>query len=299
MSEIRKHIAVLQVESGTGTLTYLTTELSATLNDDGFPEIGITTRNKHVQLERYQVKSEISQEQINDLGAAHGINAIEMVESALSNELIMSQEKQIYKKIKLLGYESNRKLWTKLQLFANKWTGYIPMTDASESGSLIRNIRLLSNIIATSSRMGPARFVIISPGLLHHFANENGFNVVEHDSSMGINTGCIYKCGTYGDNLDILVNPSLGWTDKRVVIGRDTLNSNEGVYLVEHSEGPQYTRIGRVNDVLVPMTETILSLRYGLVHTPNASKNYITITCTEKKHNILIHIIDKYFKKKK
>jgi hypothetical protein len=212
----------------------------------------------------------------------------------------MSQEKQIYKKIKLLGYESNRKLWTKLQLFANKWTGYIPMTDASESGSLIRNIRLLSNIIAASSRMGPARFVIISPGLLHHFANENDFNAVEHDSSMGISTGCIYKCGTYGDNLDILVNPSLRWTDKRVVIGRDTLNSDEGVYFVEHSEGPQYTRIDRVDHgSLVPMTETILSLRYGLVHTPNASKNYITITCTEKKHNIITHIIDKYFKKKK
>jgi hypothetical protein len=299
MSEIRKHIAVSQVESGNGILTYLTTELSATPNDDGFPEIEISTRNKNVQLERHQVKSEISQEQITDLGA-HGINAIEMVESALSNELIMSQEKQIYKKIKLLGYESNRKLWTKLQLFANKWTGYIPMTDASESGSLIRNIRLLSNIIATSSRMGPARFVIISPGLLHHFANENGFNAVEHDSSMGISTGCIYKCGTYWDNLDILVNPSLRWTDKRVVIGRDTLNSNEGVYLVEHSEGPQYTRIDRVDHgSLVPMTETILSLRYGLVHTPNASKNYITITCTEKKHNIITHIIDKYFKKKK
>jgi hypothetical protein len=299
MSEIRKHIAVLQVESGNGILTYLTTELSATPNDDGFPEIEISTRNKNVQLERHQVKSEISQEQITDLGA-HGINAIEMVESALSNELIMSQEKQIYKKIKLLGYESNRKLWTKLQLFANKWTGYIPMTDASESGSLIRNIRLLSNIIAASSRMGPARFVIISPGLLHHFANENGFNAVEHDSSMGISTGCIYKCGTYGDNLDILVNPSLRWTDKRVVIGRDTLNSDEGVYLVEHSEGPQYTRIDRVDHgSLVPMTETILSLRYGLVHTPNASKNYITITCTEKKHNIITHIIDKYFKKKK
>jgi hypothetical protein len=116
---------------------------------------------------------------------------------------------------------------------------------------------------------------------------------------MGINSGSIYKCGTYRNNLDILINPNLKWTDKRIVIGRDTLNSNEGVYLVEHSEGPQFTRIGRVDDRLIPMTETILRVRYGLVHTPNAAKNYITITCTEKKHNIITHIMDKYFKKKK
>jgi hypothetical protein len=296
MSEIKKHISVSQIESGHGVLTYLSTELIGTQPGET-AEIGITTRSKNVHLERHQVKSKISHEQIRDLGALHGINAIEMVESALSNELITSQEKQIYKKIKLLGYESNRKLWTKLQLFANKWTGYIPMVDISESKALIRKIRLLSNIIATTSRMGPAKFIIISPGLLHSFADDNDFNAVEHDSSTSMG---IYKCGTYGDNLDILINPSLKWTDKRIVIGRDTTSSNEGVYLVEHTEGPQYTRMDRSDYAsLVTMTETILSLRYGLVHTPNASKNYITITGTEKKHNIITYIIDKYFKRKK
>lgn len=299
MSEIKKHIAVSQVESDHGTLSYLTSEQPETKTRET-TEIGIALRNKHVNLETYQAKSEISQEQIRDLNSFHGINAIEMVESALANESRISQEKQIYKKLKLLGYESNRKLWTKFQLFANKWTGYIPMVNVLEAGSLIRRITLLSNIIATTSRMGPAKFIIISPGLLHHFVNENGFTPEDHDSLMDINAGSIYKCGTYRDNLEILINPTLKWTDKRVVIGRDTVNPNEGVYLLEHSEGPQYTRMDRVNyGSLVPMTETILRTRYGLVHTPNASKNYITITCTEKKHNIITHIMEKYFKRKK
>ncbi len=298
MSEIKKHIAVLQVESGNGVLTYLASELLPTKLGET-SEIAITTRTKFVELQSYQVRSEISREQITDLGAI-GINAIAMTESALSNESLMTQEKQIYKKIKLLGYESNRKLWTKLQLFANKWTGYIPMVDASEPGSLIRRINMLSNIIATTSRMGPARFVIISPGLLQHFANEEGFNVTEHDSAMNINTGGIYKCGTYRDNMDILINPSLRWNDKRILIGRDTRSSEEGVYLVEHSEGPVFDRIERDDfDSLKQMVATVLVTRYALVHTPSASKNYITITCSEKKHNILTHIIDKYFKKKK
>lgn len=295
MSEIKKYIAVSQVDSGHATLTYLGQESKT--NAQGTNEIVIATKAKHVELETFQVKSTISSEQERDLSAI-GIDAAGMLRSALENEATQGQDKQIYKKMKLLGYDSNRKLWTKIQNIANKWVGYVPMTDISKKGSLLKRINLLRNQIATSARTGRANFVIISPGLLHHFTEDDGFKVSEHDSSTHV--GLVYKCGTYRDEMDILVNPSIAWTDKRVVIGRITTSMSEGVFLVEHSEGNIFTKTANVNsDTLMPMVETILRSRYALIHTDNAAKNYITITCTEKRHNILIHIIDKYFKKKK
>jgi hypothetical protein len=302
MSEIKKHISVSQIDSGHGILTYLTTELKDTPSEDGFPEIGITTKTKHVELETYRVKSTINGEQIKDLDALHGIDAMTMVESALMGESSTGQEKQIYKKMKLLGYESNRKLWTKIQNLANKWTGYIPMVDVSKNGELVRKVLLLSNQIAAASRIGPANFVIIGPGLLPHFSDSEGFSPIEHDSSMGQRglSGLIYKCGVYRGKIEILVNPNLSWKDKRVVIGRNNGPMNEGIFLVEHSEGECFNRSERVNPAsLRPEIDITLIKRYGLVHTQNASKNYITITCTDKKHNIVTHIIDRYFKKKK
>jgi hypothetical protein len=267
------------------------------MNDDGFPEIGVTTKTKNVELESYQVKSTVNGEQIQDL-SIHGIDAEEMIKSALINESNMGQDKHIYKKMKLLGYESNRKLWTKIQNLANKWTGYIPMVDVSKNGELIRKVLLLSNQIAAASRMGYANFVIVGPGLLPYFMDSGGFSPVEHDSLMGQGS-LIYKCGVYRGKIDILINPNLKWTDKRVVIGRDNGPMNEGIFMVEHSEGDIFDRFERVNPVsLKPDVDIRLIKRYGLVHTQNASKNYITITCTDKKHNIITHIIDRYFKKK-
>lgn len=295
MSEIKNYIAVSQVDGGNASLTYLSQK--PILHGDGTNEIGITTEVKHVELQTYQVKSTMSSEQEQDL-AAIGIDAVGMLRSTLENEAVQGQDKQIYKKMKLLGYESNRKLWTKLQNFANKYTGYLPMTDIREKGSLVRKINLLRNQIAVSSRMGRANFVIISPGLLYHFTENPEFEVSEHDSSTQV--GLVYKCGTYRGEMHVLVNPSISWPDKRVVIGRTTALGNEGIYLVENSEGDVFDRFERVNSAsLTPEVETILRNRYALVHTENAAKNYITITCTEKKHNIFTHIIAKYFKKKK
>jgi hypothetical protein len=298
MSEIKKHISVSQVNGGHGLLTYLTTELSNKPNDDGFPEIGVTTKTKHVELQSYQVKSTVSEEQVKDLGAM-GIDAIEMIKSALRNESLSGQDKQIYKKMKLLGYESNRKQWTKIQNLAHKWTGYIPMVDTSIDGGLIRRVYILSNQLAVSTRMGPANFVIIGPGLLPHFTDAEGFSPTEHDSPIGQGQ-LIYRCGVYRGKIDILINPSLRWTDKRVVIGKDNNSMNEGIFLVEHSEGEIFDKSESVNpSSLIPKSAIRLIKRYGLTHTEGAAKNYITITCTEKKHNILTHILDKYFKKKK
>jgi hypothetical protein len=295
MSEIKNYIAVSQVDGGNASLTYLSQK--PILHGDGTNEIGITTEVKHVELQTYQVKSTMSSEQEQDL-AAIGIDAAGMLRSALENEAIQGQDKQIYKKMKLLGYESNRKLWTKIQTIANKWVEYVPMTDISKKGSLLKRINLLRNQIATTARTGRANFVIISPGLLQYFIEDDGFKVSEHDSSTQV--GLVYKCGTYRDELDVLVNPSISWTDKRVVIGRSTTSMGEGIFLVEHSEGDVFDRSERVNSAsLTPEVETILRNRYALVHTENAAKNYITITCTEKKHNIFTHIIAKYFKKKK
>ena len=295
MSEIKKHIAVIQTDQGHGILNYLSMELKGPGEDES-ATMGLAIKTKMVELETYQVKSTINSEQIKDIGAM-GINAVEMVESALLNEAAMSQEKQIYKKMKLLGYESNRISWTKIQKFANKWIGYIPMVDLSDA-KLPTRINLLSHKIAVSSRLGSANFVIIGPGLLQYFAEDNGFSVVDHDSSM--NAGAIYQCGTYRENLIVLINPNLPWTDKRVVIGKSTESMNEGIFLVENNNQNEFIRNETVNHVsLTPLVETVLRRRYGLVHTENAAKNYITITCTEKKHNILTHIVDKYFKKKK
>jgi len=295
MSEIKKYIAVSQVDSGHATLTYLGQELRT--NADGTNEIAVSTKVKHVELETFQVKSTISSEQEKDLGVM-GIDVAGMLRSTLENEATQGQDKQIYKKMKLLGYVSNRKLWTKIQAIANKWVGYVPMVNISKEGSLLKRINLLRNQIAVSARTGRANFVIISPGLLQYFTEDNEFKVSEHDSSTQV--GLVYKCGTYRDEMDVLVNPSIRWTDKRVVIGRSTTSMNEGVFLVEHSEGNIITKSSSIDTLeLMPMVETILRSRYALVHTENAAKNYITITCTEKRHNIFTHIMDKYFKKKK
>lgn len=297
MSEIKKHISVVETDNGHGILSYLTMEMSDKLSPEGFPEMGLKMKTKHVELETHQVKSVINSEQMQDLEAM-GINTLDTLNSTLLNESEMGQEKQIYKKMKLLGYESNRKLWTRFENFAHKWTGYVPMLDISKSGVLLRKVNFMSQIIASTSRLGPANFVIIGPCLLEYFITDPGFVHIQHDSAL--NPGKIYMCGTYRDQVQVLVNPGLLWTDKRMVIGRDSSPQNEGVFLVEHKEGSVFDKREYVNPTfLTPMIEMVLRKRYALTHTQNAAKNYITLTCSNKKHNVLTHIIEKYFKKKK
>ena len=108
--------------------------------------------------------------------------------------------------------------------------------------------------------------------------------------------GLIYKVGSLGNRLSVMINPMLHFNDESIVIGSNTFEGQEGIYQYEmESEIIETDEI--IPHHLMPYSVLNYKKRMALVATENAHLKYYTLNTTTKKHNIVTHLIKKIFKK--
>jgi len=295
MKEIKKRIFSKKVEVPFAEITYLAV-------NDGESSARQTPLRKHAQLETYRVNAKISHKQIMDTEKLHNVptfNAVDMIKLSLENESLMLQQKLIRDIIIFAGEHGYKELYTKSQMFFHNWLGYTPKVRIKHPDLLFQKMVTLSSLIASKTRTGRrcATFIIVSRGMAARIINLPQFvyndpNQPNIDQSLGI----IHSAGKLGGRFTVLIDPSMAFTDQRIIMGSDTHESEEGIYHVYMD--PEFEEFDTVspNDFMTYKTIQ-LSQKTALVATDKAHLKFLTFEITEKPHNIITHLINKIFKK--
>jgi hypothetical protein len=298
MQEIKKRIIIKKVEGGVAEIFYLTPEMGK-MNSEGFREIKLATRRNVIKLETYQVNSKINKEQIRDLEALHGggIDLLGMVKSALENEAEMKIQKLISSIIKYAGEQNYKMCFSKWQMFLNRHFSYVPKKRINSEGDIAKILICESNKIASLSRLGNANYIIVSPGMGARIMDMVQFVFNDpNQPSLDQGSGFIYKAGMIGYSLDVLVDPMMKFNDMTVIVGKNTQENSEGIYMAfEDSELNQFDQVDL--GLLDPHIMVQLKSRLAVYPTENAHLQYMTFEFTDKPHNIFTHLYHKIFKK--
>jgi hypothetical protein len=300
MKEIKKRVISRKSEIGFAEIFYLSPEMGE-LDENGIQEMKLAGKRKALQLETFQVQSKISKEQIADLSHLHGLDlkVSDMMQSVLENELDMQTEKLIKNIMKFAGENSFMIGFNKMQDLFHRWFGYIPKVRINEEQDIPRRLMLYSNLIASRCRIGPANFVIISGGLASRIMDTPQFVYNDpNQPSLDQATGFVYKVGMLGTALEVLVDPNMKYDDMTVIIGRNSQETQEGIFYI--CMEPEIIKTDIVDEItLMPSNLTVLRKRQIVHPTENAHLQYVTFEFTDKPHNIFTHLwakIQMFFK---
>ena len=296
MQEIKNIICWNKTDKGTGEIFYLSTEYSGK-DQGGNDTVSMKTLRKVFQLETYMIKSKFSKEQIADLEKLHQVDPKAMLISSMEEEDKRGQDKLIYNMIKYAGSVNEKIGWSTIVFKANQWFGYEPKFRIKEDSDMFRKIVSISNLIHSTSRRSDADFIIVGPAMGHRIMDLPQFVYNDpNQPDIKRSIGLIYKVGSLGNRLSVMINPMLHCNDESIVIGSNTFEGQEGIYQYEmESEIIETDEI--IPHHLMPYIVLNYKKRMALVATENAHLKYYTLNTTTKKHNIVTHLIKKIFKK--
>ena len=296
MQEIKNIICWNKTDKGTGEIFYLSTEYSGK-DQGGNDTVSMKTLRKVFQLETYMIKSKFSKEQIADLEKLHQVDPKAMLISSMEEEDKRGQDKLIYNMIKYAGSVNEKIGWSTIVFKANQWFGYEPKFRIKEDSDMFRKIVSISNLIHSTSRRSDADFIIVGPAMGHRIMDLPQFVYNDpNQPDIKRSIGLIYKVGSLGNRLSVMINPMLHFNDESIVIGSNTFEGQEGIYQYEmESEIIETDEI--IPHHLMPYSVLNYKKRMALVATENAHLKYYTLNTTTKKHNIVTHLIKKIFKK--
>ena len=296
MQEIKNIICWNKTDKGTGEIFYLSTEYSGK-DQGGNDTVSMKTLRKVFQLETYMIKSKFSKEQIADLEKLHQVDPKAMLISSMEEEDKRGQDKLIYNMIKYAGSVNEKIGWSTIVFKANQWFGYEPKFRIKEDSDMFRKIVSISNLIHSTSRRSDADFIIVGPAMGHRIMDLPQFVYNDpNQPDIKRSIGLIYKVGSLGNRLSVMINPMLHFNDESIVIGSNTFEGQEGIYQYEmESEIIETDEI--IPHHLMPYIVLNYKKRMALVATENAHLKYYTLNTTTKKHNIVTHLIKKIFKK--
>ena len=299
MKEIKNRIISKEVNAGICEIFYLTPEIGER-NADGYQEMKLATKRKVLNLETFQVNSRVSKEQIKDLESLHGVggfDTIGMVKSVLENESQMQTQKLVKDIIKYAGEQHYKMGFSKLQMFLYNWFSFIPKKRIKTDGDIPKILITESNKIGADSRLGAANYIIVSAGLGARIMDLPQFVFNDpNQPSLDQGTGFIYKTGMLGTSLEVLIDPMMKFNDMTVILGKNSQENSEGVYMAFCQ--PEWDEIEIVGEDLMSYTMVQLRSRLAIQPTDNAHLNYLTFEFTDKPHNIFTHLWNKISKGK-
>ena len=296
MQEIKNRICWNKTDKGTGEIFYLAMEYSGK-DQDGNDTVSMKTLRKAFHLETYMIKSKVSKEQIADLEKLHSVDPKAMLTSTMEEEDKRGQDKLIYNMIKYAGSVNEKIGWSTIVFKANEWFGYEPKFRVKEDSDMFRKIVSISNLIHSTSRRSDADFIIVGPAMGHRIMDLPQFVYNDpNQPDIKRSIGLIYKVGSLGNRLSVMINPMLHCNDESIVIGSNTFEGQEGIYQYE-MESEIIETDGIIPHHLMPYIVLNYKKRMALVATENAHLKYYTLNTTTKKHNIVTHLIKKIFKK--
>lgn len=207
------------------------------------PEMKLKIMSKVGALGKRSVSSIVKNSQIEELNEKFGIDINSMTQSVLDNEVSQNLNKDLYERYRTLGERSKDILYTKWQKKLLKYFKNLKITNYIEDnpiGSRIAIIKILrgSNIIATRSRRGPAKFLVCSSGIASIIQDSPGF--VFNNTGSVVPGGNIQKVGEIA-GIIVFVNPYLKFNDGLVTLGRKTMENDPGVHFV--FKNPEYASV--------------------------------------------------------
>jgi len=226
----------IKSETSTGCIQYLGIDETLLNNPDGTNEMSVSAKSRNFQLETFRVKSEISLKQIEDL-KAYGIDFSEMMESTLENEMNLNRVTSLYNKYLELGkinynHRLRKSRWNRFLLrFLSEDRFNYHIEDTKEGiGKLTNRINLISALIATSCRMGPADFIVCSSYISVLLLESPLFTPLNTKEVTGI--GNLQHIGKLG-KIDVFIDGNLKFNNTDIVIGRKTNQNEIGVYYIK------------------------------------------------------------------
>jgi hypothetical protein len=226
--------------------------------------IGLKLFNQSVKAGTLQVAAAVTREQVQDL-KQYGIDAIAQVEAVLINELTQGINKHILDRIFRLGNTNANQVYnldgTNLSLVVAPTAGSttvelgLPMdsdlladsvllptahvipTAGDNGGTLQRKIlsRILaaSNLIAIRGRRGAANFAVTNGQVATALQDIAGFVPYPLSNTVNQSAGSLYPIGSVA-GVNIYVDPNMGWTDTRIVIGRKGDGNSPGLVFMPY-----------------------------------------------------------------
>ena len=297
MQEIKNRICWGKTDKEFVEIFYLALENSGK-DPDGIDTLSMKNLKKSFHLETYMIKSKVSKEQILELEKIHSIDPKAMLTSEMEEEDKRGQDKLIYNMIKYAGSINEKIGWPKIVFKANEWFGYEPKFRVKEDSDIFGKIVSISNLIRNKTRRSDADFIIVGPSMGSRIMNLAQFVYNDpNQSDLNRSTGLMHKVGSLGNRFSVIINPILHWNDESIVIGSNTFEGHEGIYQFEMEPAIIETNEISPNN-LMPYVVLNYQKKMALVATDNAHLKYYTLNTTVKKHNVITHLIDKYFKKK-
>ena len=241
-NDFLKLIKSIKANFNVAQIHYLDMEVDPNSTDEfGYKVMGLKSKKKDVEMKSYQVSSFINNEQIQDMGALHGLHLPNMLKGVLEKEDRMGAQKTVMEKMLELGEKSRKSritgIW-KFLLDKFKWDFGTKIKGKSEdqkSKFIVSKIISDAHYIGGKTRRGPGNFVVCSSGISHYIMDHPSFcYTANHEDRITIPSGDINQIGTLGGNLMVFVDPNMRWNDMTVLIGRKTDDSSPGIYLIEY-----------------------------------------------------------------
>ena len=183
--------------------------------------MGLTLFSKTVEAGTYQVDGQVTWEQQQDIPRNHGWDPVAQIESTLMNELSQSLNKYILERLFTLAMENVANApGLGLDTLALKPLSSLQggQTELTEKRRIFSRITAISNFIANKGRRGPATYVVTNARIGSILQDISSFREAPVSNSITMNSGSLYPLGSVS-NLNIYVDPNMGWDDDRVLVG--------------------------------------------------------------------------------
>jgi hypothetical protein len=227
----------IKFETSTGCIQYLGINETLLNNSDRINGISISPKSRSFQLETFQIKSEISLKQIEELKTNFGIDSLAMMESTLENEINLNRVNSLYSKylsLSKISYDSRLRgsIWNRflLRFLSDDRFNYYVEDTQEGIQKLVNRINLISHLIAAKCRMGPADFIVCSSYISALLLESHLFTPLNTREVTGI--GNLQHIGKL-DKIDVFIDGNLKFNNTDIVIGRKTKENEVGVYYIK------------------------------------------------------------------
>ncbi len=218
----------VKMDGPSGIVPYLDLVLD-THNRAGLETLSLAPRKILVEVKNYSLDAVSDKDMPRDMSTFGIYPDIEMTR-VLKNESDLNMEKILFNLYLDLGKKSSERRLTRWQAFLNRKFGIKFPTYVTQK-EIINKILFFSNWIGHQSRRSQADFVIVSPEIGSYILADP--RVILEDTGAS-NLPSITQIASIANKIRVFVNPNMGFSDKTIVFGRITKESENGVYFCEY-----------------------------------------------------------------
>lgn len=261
----------ISTSSGAGQIFYLDTVYEE-IEPSGYPTVHMKTKGQMYQLQNFSIVANVPTRSEYDL-KSYGIDPGDQTVQVLYNDAKAGAEKRLRQIYTKLGDMSADELcrdsfWKRLLYGVLRIQ---PMKFIKSGNDLISVLMLYSNLSSSRSRRGGSQWAIVSRRQRVILEESPAFILAERNGIQG-NPHYEYV-GNLPNGLKIFVDYTNHWDETKIVMGRNTVSNEPGVYRCESDI--------KLDDMV---TYDSMTTKYRLIERSatisigeNAHKNYISV----------------------